>query len=43
MLPNVTELQADLAYLEKWFAWHEAWAYIDNKPVIFVYNAGGAT
>jgi hypothetical protein len=41
MLPNVTELQADLAYLTKWFVWHEAWAYIDDKPVIFVYNAGG--
>lgn len=35
------ELQEDLNYLKKWFAWHEAWAHIDGKPVIFVYNEAG--
>jgi hypothetical protein len=38
--PEVDELRADLAYLKKWFAWHEAWAHIDGKPLIFVWNKG---
>jgi hypothetical protein len=36
--PTVEELQNDLNYLKKWFAWHEAWGYKENKPIIFVYN-----
>lgn len=35
------ELQQDLEYLKKWFAWHPAWAHKDGKPVIFVYNEAG--
>jgi len=38
---SVSELKADLDYLKKWFAWHESWAHIDGKPIIFVYNEGG--
>jgi hypothetical protein len=38
--PEVDELRADLAYLKKWFAWHESWAHIDGKPLIFVWNKG---
>ena len=36
--PTVEEIQADLAYLKKWFAWHENWAHIDGLPVVFLYN-----
>jgi hypothetical protein len=36
--PSVAELRADLDYLKKWFAWHPAWAHIDGKPVIFIWN-----
>ncbi|KAI2502582.1 sigma-70 [Fragilaria crotonensis] len=36
--PSVQEIQADLAYLKKWFAWHENWAHIDGLPVLFLYN-----
>jgi hypothetical protein len=36
--PTVAEIQADLAYLKKWFAWHENWAHIDGLPVVFLYN-----
>ena len=39
--PTPEELQKDFEYLKKWFAWHEAWAQIDGKPVIFVYNEAG--
>jgi hypothetical protein len=35
---SVEELVADLDYLKKWFAWHEAWAHKDGKPVIFIWN-----
>jgi hypothetical protein len=35
------EIRTDLEYLQKWFAWKESWAYIDNKPVIFVNNGDG--
>jgi hypothetical protein len=35
------EIRSDLDYLKKWFAWHSAWAHIDGRPVIFVYNDGG--
>jgi hypothetical protein len=37
---SVAKLQDDLDYLKKWFAWHPAWAHIDRRPVIFVYNEG---
>jgi hypothetical protein len=39
--PNVGELRGDLEYIKHWYAWHEAWAHVDGKPVIFVYNEGG--
>ena len=39
--PSPEEIHNDLGYLEKWFAWHKAWAHIDGKPVIFVYNEAG--
>ncbi len=39
--PTPEELRKDFEYLKKWFAWHEAWAHIDGKPVIFVYNEAG--
>jgi len=29
-----------LDYLRKWFAWHPSWAYIDNRPIIFLFNEG---
>ena len=35
------ELRSDLDYLKEWFAWHPAWAHIDGRPVIFVYNKQG--
>jgi hypothetical protein len=37
---SVAEIERDLAYLKKWFAWHPAWAHKDGKPVIFVWNEG---
>eukprot|EP00536_Pseudo-nitzschia_multiseries_P011868 jgi/Psemu1/30342/gm1.30342_g len=37
---SVDQLVADLAYLKEWFAWHEAWAHKNSKPVIFVWNEG---
>jgi hypothetical protein len=36
-----SKIKQDLDYLKKWFAWHEAWAHIDGRPVIFVYNEKG--
>jgi hypothetical protein len=39
--PTVQKIQEDLNYLKKWFVWHEAWAYQDKKPMIFVYNEAG--
>lgn len=35
------KLREDLDYLKKWFAWHPAWAHIDGRPLIFVYNEHG--
>jgi hypothetical protein len=35
------EIKKDLDYLRDWFAWHPAWAHIDRRPVIFVYNDAG--
>jgi hypothetical protein len=39
--PSPAALREDLDYLKKWFAWHPAWAHVDGRPVIFVYNEGG--
>jgi hypothetical protein len=39
--PSLVELKADLDYLKKWFAWHPAWAHVDGRPLIFVYNENG--
>eukprot|EP00980_Cylindrotheca_fusiformis_P014659 scaffold3987_cov134-Cylindrotheca_fusiformis.AAC.9 len=36
--PSVSAIRSDLGYLKKWFAWHPAWAHIDGKPVIFIWN-----
>jgi hypothetical protein len=36
--PSVSEIEADLHYLKTWFAWHDQWAHVDGKPLIFVYN-----
>ena len=35
---SVAQIERDLAYLKKWFAWHPTWAHKDGKPVIFVWN-----
>lgn len=39
--PSVAEIRADMDYLMKWFAWHPAWAHVDGRPVIFVYQISG--
>ncbi len=39
--PSPQRIKENLDYLKKWFAWHPAWAHIDQRPVIFVYNDGG--
>ena len=31
-------IREDLNYLKRWFAWHPAWAHMDGRPIIFVYN-----
>ena len=36
--PTVQEIISDLEYLKDWFAGHENWAYIDGRPVVFLYN-----
>jgi len=38
---TVEEVTSDLAYLKKWFTWHDTWAKVDGKPVIFVYHNRG--
>mmetsp|Transcript_43177 Transcript_43177/g.104520 ORF Transcript_43177/g.104520 Transcript_43177/m.104520 type:complete len:810 (-) Transcript_43177:234-2663(-) len=38
---SVDELVLDLQYLEEWFAWHPAFAHINGKPIILVYNEAG--
>jgi Glycosyl hydrolase family 99 len=34
-------IKNDLDYIKKWYAWHNTWAHIDSRPVIFVYNEAG--
>ena len=38
--PSAELIRSDLDYLKKWFAWHPAWAHVDGRPVIFVFNEG---
>ena len=37
--PSVAELQTDLAYLKSRYAESTAYAHVNDKPVLFVYNA----
>lgn len=37
--PTVEELKSNLDYIKEHYAGHEAYAHINGKPVIFVYNA----
>mmetsp|Transcript_6378 Transcript_6378/g.9391 ORF Transcript_6378/g.9391 Transcript_6378/m.9391 type:complete len:565 (+) Transcript_6378:36-1730(+) len=37
---SVDDIRRDLDYLKKWFVWRDTWAYVEGKPVIFVYNEG---
>ena len=39
--PSSQQIRSDLAYIKKWFAWNPVWAHIDDRPVIFVWNAVG--
>ncbi len=41
--PSVTELKNDLAYLKANYASSSAYARVNGKPVIFVYNANDTT
>jgi len=41
--PSTDKIRSDLDYLFKWFVWHPAWAHIEDKPVIFVYNEAGCS
>jgi hypothetical protein len=41
--PTVAEIQADLAYIKQNYVPHQAYAKINGKPVIFVYNADDNT
>jgi hypothetical protein len=36
---SVSQIQSDLAYVKQNYVSHPAYAHIDGKPVIFVYNA----
>ncbi len=38
--PSVAELESDLAYVKARYTQHPAFARVDGKPVVFVYNAG---
>lgn len=38
--PSVAAIRSDLEFLSKWFTWHDAYAHVNDKPVIFVYNLG---
>lgn len=37
--PSVSQIQADLNYIKTNYASSPSYAYVNNKPVIFVYNA----
>mmetsp|Transcript_24680 Transcript_24680/g.50993 ORF Transcript_24680/g.50993 Transcript_24680/m.50993 type:complete len:757 (+) Transcript_24680:119-2389(+) len=39
--PSTEKIRSDLEYLQKWFVWHPTWAFIEEKPVIYVYNEAG--
>ena len=39
--PGSVDIRQDLDYLKKWFTWHPAWAHINGRPLIFVYNMAG--
>jgi hypothetical protein len=41
--PTVAQLQSDLAYVKQNYAGNPAYAKVDGKPVIFVYNADDNT
>ena len=41
--PSVAELQADLLYIRTNYASWPGYAYVNGKPVVFVYNAGDGT
>jgi hypothetical protein len=41
--PTAAQLQADLSYIWTTYAWRQAYARVNGKPVLFVYNAGDAT
>jgi len=38
--PSISEIQSELEYLKKWYAWHPAFAHVDGKPLIFLCNDG---
>lgn len=38
---SLEEIESDLEYVKRWFSWHQSWARIDGKPVIYVNNDGG--
>ena len=39
--PSSARIKADLDYLKKWYAWNRAFAHVNDRPVIFVYNDVG--
>lgn len=38
--PTVDDIRADLDYIMAWFAHLPTWAYLDGRPLIFVYSNG---
>lgn len=41
--PTVAQIQADLAYVNSNYAGHSSYAYVNGKPLIFVWNANDTT
>jgi glycosyl hydrolase family 99 len=41
--PTVAQIQSDLAYVNSNYASHSAYAYVNGKPVIFVWNENDTT
>lgn len=41
--PTVAQIQSDLSYIKSNYASSSSYAYVNNKPVIFVYNANDTT